>query len=134
MSHTRLPEQRKSITRKFSIPMIKEDGVTLDKLKFYVIAGVYADGKLGEIFIHADKVGSFVSGMLDGFAVVFSLGLQHGIPLETLTSKLRHTKFEPNGFLPKDPDIKSCSSALDLITNWLDLKFGEKKTEALAAV
>ncbi len=120
--HERLPELRPGITRKFKIPFVDEAGKP-GKLKFYVTANTYPDGRLGEIFVRADKVGSFVAGMLDGFAMAFSLALQHGVPLDVLTTKMRHSKFEPAGLMPKDPDFRSCSSALDLISQWLEKNY-----------
>lgn len=123
-NHQRLPDERSGPTRRFAIPFINEDGKA-DTLKVYVTANLFSDGKVGEIFIRADKVGTFMSGALDTIAMVISIALQHGVPMEVLTTKLRHSKFGPSGFMPKDPDIKSATSPFDAIAQWLDLRFGK---------
>lgn len=61
-----------------------------------VCTGDYPDGKLGEIFISYQKVGSFAQDMLNAFAIALSLGLQHGIPLKTLHHTYRDFKMEPD--------------------------------------
>jgi ribonucleoside-diphosphate reductase alpha chain len=118
----KLPVDRSAITRRFSIPYTHEDG-TPDTLKLYVTVGLYEDGSPGEIFIRADKVGTFMSGALDTVAMMFSLALQNGVSLELLTSKMRHSRFQPSGFMPKDPEFKSCSSPFDLVAQWLIKRF-----------
>ncbi len=119
----KLPNERDGRTRKFSIPM---NGVDADgqpaKLKFYITANTMPDGSLREIFIRADKVGSFVGGILDIWATTLSIGLQHGVPLTLLLEKMRHSKFDPSGFTG-DPEFPSCSSAIDLVAQWLAKNF-----------
>lgn len=126
----RLPPERRSINRKFKIQYVNDQGKP-DVLKLYVIAGVYDDGSLGEIFIRADRVGTFLSGALDGVAMMISVGLQHGVPLETITKLLRNQRFEPCGFTG-DPEFHSCTSPFDLVAQWLDKMFGAKKEETKA--
>lgn len=101
------------------------------KLKFYVTAGMYPDGALGEIFIRANRVGSFMSGALDMVAMVTSLALQHGVPLASITSKMRYSRFPPNGFTG-DPEFPSCASPFDLLSAFLDRRFGAKPVEESA--
>jgi ribonucleoside-diphosphate reductase alpha chain len=67
----RLPNERRAITHHFSIA--GQEG--------YVTVGVYEDGLPGEIFVRMAKEGSTVSGLMDAFATVVSLALQHGVPL-----------------------------------------------------
>lgn len=131
----KLPDDRVAYTRKFTIPVITDhpDGTKrVERFKFYVTAGCYPDGTLGEIFVRVDKTGSFTSGALDAFAMAVSIGLQHGVPLELLLGKLRHSKFEPAGFTG-DAEFPSCSSALDLLAQWLLKKFSEQGSETSAA-
>jgi ribonucleoside-diphosphate reductase alpha chain len=122
--HRKLPDDRQAVTRRFLIPFTKEDG-TVDRLKLYVTAGLYSDGSVGEIFIRADRVGSFMSGALDTVAMMFSIALQHGVPLKTLTNKLRGHKFGPSGFLG-DQEFHSCTSPFDAVAQFLDARFGQK--------
>ena len=108
----KLPDERKSITHKFSIA--GHEG--------YITVGMYDDGTPGEIFLTMSKEGSVISGLMDTIATMTSLALQYGVPLETLTSKFAHTRFEPSGYTP-NPEIPIAKSIPDYIFRWLGLKF-----------
>ncbi|QDE82607.1 vitamin B12-dependent ribonucleotide reductase [Myxococcus xanthus] len=108
----RLPDERRSITHKFSIG--GHEG--------YLTVGMYEDGLPGELFIVMAKEGSVVSGLMDSFATSVSLALQYGVPLKVLVDKLSHTRFEPSGFTG-NPDIPIAKSITDYIFRWLELKF-----------
>lgn len=89
---------------------------------FHFTVGVYPDGRIGEVFVKADKPGSFVRGLMDMTAVSMSIGLQHGIPLDTYLSKMRNTQFQPEGYT-QDQQFPKCTSPLDLLAQWLESKF-----------
>ena len=108
----KLPDERKSITHKFSIG--GHEG--------YIIVGMYEEGTPGEIFIKMAKEGSTLSGFMDGLALSISIGLQYGVPLKALVDKLTNTRFEPSGFT-ENPSIRYASSVLDYIARWLGGKF-----------
>ncbi len=108
----RLPDERQSITHKFSIA--GHDG--------YLTVGMYEDGTPGEIFIVMAKAGSTLSGVMDSFATAVSLGLQHGVPLRLFVNKFSHVRFDPHGFT-KNPDIPITKSIIDYIFRWLGIKF-----------
>ncbi len=108
----RLPDERQSITHKFSIG--GHEG--------YLTVGMYEDGKPGELFIVMAKEGSVVSGLMDSFATSVSLALQYGVPLQVLVDKFSHTRFEPSGFTG-NPAIPIAKSITDYIFRWLALKF-----------
>ena len=108
----RLPEERRAMTKKFSIA--GHDG--------YVTVGMYEDGAPGEVFIVMSKEGSTISGLMDGFATAISMALQYGVPLEVLVNKFAHMRFEPSGFTG-DKNIPIAKSILDYIFRWLALKF-----------
>ncbi len=108
----RLPDERQSITHKFSIG--GHEG--------YVTVGLYPDGKPGEIFIVMAKEGSVVSGLVDCFATAVSIALQYGVPLKVLVDKFIHTRFEPSG-ITAHPDIRFAKSITDYIFRWLALRF-----------
>jgi ribonucleoside-diphosphate reductase alpha chain len=116
-----LPDMRSAITRKFQLAYTRDDG-TSDIMKFYFTVGLYEDGRPGEVFIKADRSGTLASGALEGIAIMMSLGLQYGIPMEALVDKLRGTRFDPSGFT-KVGDIPSCTSPLDLLAKWLLQRF-----------
>jgi ribonucleoside-diphosphate reductase alpha chain len=108
----KLPDERRSITHKFSVA--GHEG--------YVTVGLYEDGKPGEIFIVMSKEGSTISGLMDSFATAVSLTLQYGVPLEALVDKFTHMRFEPAGFT-KNPEIPMAKSLVDYIFKWLGSKF-----------
>ena len=108
----RLPDERLAITHHFSIA--GQEG--------YLTVGVYDDGSPGEIFITMAKQGSTISGLMDAFATVVSLALQHGVPLRVICQKLSHMRFEPSGW-SGNPKIGYAKSLMDYIGRWLDLKF-----------
>src|SRR5258708_25956057 len=68
----KMPVERASVTHKFSVG--GHEG--------YITAGMYEDGRPGEIFIKMSKEGSTLSGIMDGLALTISLGLQYGVPLK----------------------------------------------------
>jgi ribonucleoside-diphosphate reductase alpha chain len=108
----RLPDERKSITHKFSVQ--GHDG--------YITVGMYDDGTPGEIFIVMAKAGSTLNGVMDSFATAVSLGLQHGVPLQLFVNKFSHIRFEPHGFT-KNSDIPIAKSIVDYLFRWLGIKF-----------
>jgi ribonucleoside-diphosphate reductase alpha chain len=118
----RLPDERASVTRGFRLSYVHKDG-TPDVMHFYFTPGLYPDGRVGEIFIKADKPGTLASGLMDALGVMISMLLQYGVPLETIVNKLRGTRFAPAGFTGGDPDVKNCTSPLDLLARWLQVKY-----------
>jgi len=108
----RPPKERQSITRK----------VTIGGHKLYLTVGLYPDGTPAEIFINMAQEGSFASGMADAFAKVTSVGLQYGVPIETIIKQLEHMRFDPHGFTG-DSDIPFATSVADFIAQWLRKTF-----------
>jgi ribonucleoside-diphosphate reductase alpha chain len=108
----KLPDERNSITHKFSIA--GQEG--------YFMVGLYEDGSPGEIFIKMSKEGSTISGLMDSFAVAISMCLQYGVPLRVLVNKFSHTRFEPSGYTT-NRDIPIAKSLMDYIFRWFDQKF-----------
>lgn len=112
----RLPDERSSITHKFSVG--GHEG--------YLTAGMYEDGRPGEIFIVMSKEGSVVSGLMNTVAEATSIALQYGVPLQVLVNKFSHTRFEPSGWT-SNPSIPVAKSVIDYVFRWLELKFTAKK-------
>ena len=88
----------------------------------YITVGLYDDGHPGEIFVNISKEGSTIRGLMDSVAVLTSVALQYGVPLENLVAKFRGVHFEPNG-LTSNPAIPTASSLVDYIFRWLELRF-----------
>lgn len=109
---TKLPAERNSITHKFKV----------SGTDCFLTVGLFNDGRPGEIFIRASRLGSSIGGMLDTWAITFSIGIQSGISLETLCKHHIGTRFEPSG-LTDNPDLPVCSSIPDYVVRWIERKF-----------
>ena len=55
---------------------------------YHVTIGRYEDGRRGEIFISTNQVGTAIDAMARDLAVLMSLCLQHGCPIETIKHAL----------------------------------------------
>jgi ribonucleoside-diphosphate reductase alpha chain len=110
-----MPRERQSLTHKFSVG--GHEG--------YITAGEYEDGSLGEIFLtDIGKEGSTIKGMMNAFATAISIGLQYGVPLETLVRKFAYVRFEPEGYTG-NPEIPFAKSMPDYIMRWLASRYGD---------
>jgi ribonucleoside-diphosphate reductase alpha chain len=108
----RLPATRTSVTHKFSI----------EGHEGYLTAGLYEDGKPGEIWLTMAKEGSTLSGMMDAFATSVSIALQYGVPLRDLVNKFSHMRFEPSG-RTENGEIPVAQSIVDYIFRWMASHF-----------
>ncbi len=109
----KLPDERPSITHKFSLA--NHEG--------YLTIGLYPDTmKPGETFITIAKEGSTISGLFDVIATLTSMCLQSSIPLKTLVRKFKDLRFEPAGFT-SNPEIPFAKSFIDYIFKYLGHKF-----------
>jgi len=112
----KLPDERNSLTHKFSIA--GHEG--------YITVGLYEDGSPGEIFIKMNKEGSTLSGVMDMWATSMSMNLQYGVPLEVLCAKMAHSRFDPMG-MTTNKEIPMAKSFMDYLARWLALKFLTKE-------
>ncbi len=117
-----LPDERRSMTHKFRVG--DQEG--------YITVGLYDDGRPGEIFVKINKEGSTVSGLMDSVALLTSVTLQYGVPIEDLSSKLKNTRFEPYG-RTGNPQIPWATSIVDYVFRWLELKFAPEAARADAS-
>jgi len=108
----KLPATRQALNHKFVV----------DGYEGYLTVGLYEDGTPGEIFGRISKMGSTINGLLDACCIAISLGLQHGVPLETLCNKFEHMKFEPHG-MTANSEIPHVSSPVDYLAKWLRRQF-----------
>lgn len=81
----------------------------------YLRTGEYENGQLGEIFIDMHREGAAFRSLMNCFAIAVSLGLQHGVPLEEFVDAFVYTRFEPNGIVIGNPNIKMTTSIIDYI-------------------
>lgn len=112
VARRKLSKRRNGYTHSFSVA--GTDG--------YLTTGEFSDGSLGEIFLKVSKAGSTLNGMLDAVAIATSIGLQYGVPLETLVEKFRGTKYSPAG-ITDDAEVRMASSLLDYVFRRLELDY-----------
>ena len=109
-----LPATRDSITHKFCI----------DRYEGYLMIGLYADGRPGEIFIKMAKEGSTISGLCQAFCRAFSLAIQHGLSINEAVARFKDMRFEPMGST-SNPEIPEAASIVDYVARYLELHFSE---------
>ena len=115
----RLPDERASVTHKFSIAGHKG----------YITVGLYEDGTPGEVFITMAKEGSTISGLMDSFASMTSFALQYGVPLKFLAHKCINARFEPSGYTG-NPEIPYAKSITDYLFRWIAKRFLSEQDQA----
>jgi ribonucleoside-diphosphate reductase alpha chain len=59
---------------------------------------------------------------MNAFATAISIGLQYGVPLETLVRKFAYVRFEPEGYTG-NPEIPFAKSMPDYIMRWLASRY-----------
>jgi hypothetical protein len=94
----RLPYRRGAISTGF-----ERDGAG-----FTITAGFYPDGRLGEIFLNADRANSLLDFLMSDAAILASLALQYGASLD----ELRHAMKRDARGTASSP----IGTALDLLT------------------
>jgi hypothetical protein len=75
----RLPNRRSNISTSFD-----RDGV-----RFEMTAGYYPDGRIGEVFLNADRANSLLDFLISDAAILASLALQYGAPLDEIRHALK---------------------------------------------
>ena len=83
MTREILPNRRHSETLEF-----ERDGAS-----YCMTVGYYPDGRVGEIFLNADRANSLLDVLMSDAAIVASIALQHGVPLEQIAHALKRDKF-----------------------------------------
>jgi ribonucleoside-diphosphate reductase alpha chain len=59
------------------------------------------------------REGAAFRGLMDSFCAAVSIGLQHGVPLETFVDAFTLTRFGPGGLVEGDPAVPCATSVLD---------------------
>jgi hypothetical protein len=75
----RLPNRREAETLAFE----------RDNLKYQMTTGLYPDGRIGEVFLNAEHANSLLDVLAHDAAILASLALQFGCPLETIRHALK---------------------------------------------
>jgi hypothetical protein len=79
MTRDRLPDRRPCETLEF-----ERDGI---RVKLTV--GFAPDGRIGEIFLNADRVGSMLDAILSDCAIICSIAMQRGASVRELAHAIR---------------------------------------------
>jgi ribonucleoside-diphosphate reductase alpha chain len=112
----RLPTKRKGFTQEARVA----------GHKIFLRTGEYEDGSLGEIFIDMHKEGAAFRSLMNCFAISVSMGLQHGVPLESYVEQFTFTRFEPQGPVEGHPNIKLATSIVDYVFRVLGLEYNKR--------
>ena len=75
----RLPNRRAALSGSF-----QRDGA-----RFEMTAGFYPDGRPGEVFLNADRANSLLDFLMSDAAILASLALQWGCPLDEIRGALK---------------------------------------------
>lgn len=78
-SRQRLPNKRRAETITF-----ERDGA-----RFEMTVGYYPDGRVGEVFLNADRANSLLDFLMSDAAILASLALQYGAPLDEIMHALK---------------------------------------------
>ena len=78
-----LPNRRLNQTQKFG-----RDGISIT-----MTVGFKSDGTPGEIFLNADRADSMLDVLMSDAAIIASLALQNGVPLQQIAHALKRDKF-----------------------------------------
>ena len=109
----RLPQKRRGFTQEAKV----------GGHKLFLRTGEYQDGNIGEIFIDMHKEGASFRSLMNCFAISVSMGLQHGVPLESYVQQFTFTRFEPQGIVEGHPNIKFSTSIIDYIFRVLGVEY-----------
>ncbi len=114
-----LPARRETVRQRVKIYGAK------GPFNLYVDVGFFDQARTepGEVFMVLQKTGSEVRAVLDSLARTVSLGLQHGIPVETFVNLYLGTRFEPARPVEGHEHIKFASSPLDFIARELGIRY-----------
>jgi hypothetical protein len=71
-----------------------------DNLNYQMTVGLYPDCRVGEIFLNAEHSNSLLDALAHDAAIVVSLALQFGCPLETIRHALkRDARGDPSSLI-----------------------------------
>ena len=91
--------------------------------KVFLRSGEYEDGTLGEIFIDMHKEGAALRSVMNCFAMLVSIALQYGVPLEILVEQFVFTRFEPHGPVNGHDRVKFATSVIDYVFRALGVEY-----------
>lgn len=108
-----LPNRRRCITQK-----VKVGGQTV-----HYSIGLYEDGTPGELFIEVAKAGAALRQWAGNAAMMLSVALQHGTPLDVALDLFIGTRCDPCGEVVGHPCITRGLSIMDVIARDIAITF-----------
>lgn len=109
------------------LPWRRQDAYTqkvnISGQSVHLTVGCYPDGRPGEIRLDLSRVGTTLNAFGDMAAMMISIGLQYGVPVEEFVKRLSDRKFDPSGFVEGHENIKYVSSIADFIARELGITF-----------
>src|SRR5205085_8543803 len=109
----RLPSKRHGITQEAKV----------GGNKVFLRTGEYEDGTIGEIFIDMHKEGAALRSVMNCFAMLISIALQYGVPLEVLVEQFVFTRFEPQGPVQGHDRVKFATLVIDYVFRALGVEY-----------
>jgi ribonucleoside-diphosphate reductase alpha chain len=109
----RLPSKRHGLTQEAKV----------GGNKIFLRTGEYDDGTLGEIFIDMHKEGAALRSVMNCFAMLVSMALQYGVPLDVLVEQFVFTRFEPQGPVQGHDRVKFATSVIDYVFRALGVEY-----------
>lgn len=73
--------------------------------------------------VRYSSICSALRAMMNCFAMSISLGLQHGIPLDSYVKMFTFTRFEPNGLVTGHEKIHKATSLVDYVFRALAIHY-----------
>ncbi len=113
MTRRKLPSKRYGITQEAKV----------GGNKIFLRTGEYEDGSVGEIFIDMHKEGAALRSVMNCFAMLVSIALQYGVPLEVLVEQFVFTRFEPQGPVQGHDRVKFATSVIDYVFRALGVEY-----------
>jgi ribonucleoside-diphosphate reductase alpha chain len=118
MTRQKLPSRRAHWTQK----------VKIENSTYYLCVGEYPDGRPGEIWLEAHKMGTFARGVLDSLARMASIALQCGAGIEDVIKAFQGMCFPPNGEVTGErTDVVEVTSIVDWVAQELSNKYLKAK-------
>lgn len=111
---------------KFRLPSVvstRREKFTIGDTDVFLHIGEYADGTPGELWIEVSKEGTTLKAIANGFAMMTSMALQRGVPLDEIVQKFRGHQFPPSGVVSGHPNLKMASSIFDAIARILGYRY-----------
>lgn len=64
-----------------------------DGIKIKMTVGFKPAGEIGEVFLNADRSNSMIDVLMSDAAIIVSIALQHGVPLQQIAHAVKRDKF-----------------------------------------